>query len=76
MPTIYQAFAGWKTTASRIELRAGAPSSAGALLCWLNNCGLLQDDDLQWEQREQWFVEIKKIHPALPILTFFRSPRF
>jgi hypothetical protein len=75
LPTIYQAFSRRETTVARIELRAGNPASAAALLCWLNNSGSLQDDDVQWEQWEQWFVEIEESHTSLPVLTFFRSPQ-
>jgi hypothetical protein len=75
LPTIYQAFSRRETTVARIELRSGTPASAATLLCWLNNSGSLQDDDEQWGQWEQWFVEIEESHTSLPILTFFRSPQ-
>ena len=75
LPTIYQAFSRRETTVARIELRAGTPSSAGALLCWLNRSGALNDDDTQWEEWEHWFVEIEESHTSLPIITFFRSPQ-
>lgn len=75
LPTIYQAFARRETTVARLELRAGTPSTAGNLLCWLNNSGSLQDDDVQWAEWEQWFVEIEESHTSLPIISFFRSPQ-
>jgi hypothetical protein len=75
LPTIYQAFSRRETTVARLELRAGAPASACALLSWLNHSGSLQDDGAQWEQWEQWFIEIEESHTSLPILTFFRSPQ-
>jgi hypothetical protein len=75
LPTIYQAFSRRETTVARLELRAGTPVSACALISWLNSSGSLQDDDGQWSSWEQWFVEIEESHTSLPILTFFRSPQ-
>jgi hypothetical protein len=75
LPTIYQAFSRRETTVARLELRAGAPASACALLSWLNSSGSLEDDDVQWADWEQWFVEIEESHTSLPILAFFRSPQ-
>ena len=75
LPTIYQAFSRRETTVARLELRAGTPASACTLLVWLNSSGSLQDDDAQWADWEQWFVEIEESHTSLPILSFFRSPQ-
>ena len=75
LPTIYQAFSRREITVARLELRAGTPASASALLSWLNNSGAVDDDDPQWELWEQWFIEIEESHTSLPILTFFRSPQ-
>lgn len=75
LPTIYQAFSRREIVVARLELRAGTPPSAGTLLLWLNRSGSLQDDTLQWETWEQWFVEIEESHTSLPILSFFRSPQ-
>lgn len=75
LPTIYQAFSRRETTVARLELRAGTPASACILLGWLNSSGSLQDDDVQWSDWEQWFVEIEESHTSLPILSFFRSPQ-
>jgi hypothetical protein len=75
LPTIYQAFSRREIVVARLELRAGTPPSACTLLLWLNRSGSLQDDTLQWETWEQWFVEIEESHTSLPILSFFRSPQ-
>ncbi|MDF7814533.1 hypothetical protein [Hymenobacter sp. YC55] len=75
LPTIYQAFSRREIVVSRLELRAGTPPSACALLQWLNRSGSLHDDASQWEQWEEWFVEIEESHTSLPILSFFRSPQ-
>ncbi|WP_375434239.1 hypothetical protein [uncultured Hymenobacter sp.] len=75
LPTIYQAFSRREIVVSRLELRAGTPPSACALLQWLNRSGSLHDDASQWELWEEWFVEIEESHTSLPILSFFRSPQ-
>lgn len=75
LPTIYQAFSRRELVVARLELRAGTPPSACALLSWLNRSGSLLDDAAQWEQWEAWFVEIEESHTSLPILSFFRSPQ-
>lgn len=75
LPTIYQAFSRRELVVSRLELRAGKPPSACALLVWLNRSGSLHDDADQWERWEEWFVEIEESHTSLPVLTFFRSPQ-
>ncbi|HEX8327511.1 MAG TPA: hypothetical protein VF629_08220 [Hymenobacter sp.] len=75
LPTIYQAFSRREATVALLELRAGTPPSASCLLGWLNHDDSLENDDLQWANWEQWFVEIEESHTSLPILTFFRSPQ-
>ncbi len=75
LPTLYQAFSRREVTVARLELRAGTPSTAAHLIDWLNASGALDDDDSQWAEWEQWFVEIEESHTSLPILGFFRSPQ-
>lgn len=75
LPTIYQAFSRREVTVALLELRAGTPPTAATLLSWLNHDGSVQNDDQQWAQWEQWFVEIEESHTSLPILNFFRSPQ-
>lgn len=75
LPTIYQAFSRRETTVARLELRAGAPAKASTLVLWLNHDGDLHNDDQQWSEWEQWFVELEESHTSLPIISFFRSPQ-
>ena len=75
LPTIYQAFSRRETTVARLELRAGAPAKASTLLLWLYHDGDLHNDDEQWSDWEQWFVELEETHTSLPIISFFRSPQ-
>jgi hypothetical protein len=75
LPTLYQAFSKREVTVARLELRASTPPTATHLIDWLNTSGSLDDDDAQWAEWEQWFVEIEESHTSLPILGFFRSPQ-
>ena len=75
LPTIYQAFSRREVTVALLELRAGTPPTAAALLGWLNHDGSVQNDDQQWAEWERWFVEIEENHTSLPVLSFFRSPQ-
>ena len=75
LPTLYQAFSRRELLVSRLELRAGAPATASHLVDWLYISGSLTDDDAQWEEWEEWFVEVEESHTSLPILGFFRSPQ-
>ena len=75
LPAIYQAFSRREVTVALLELRAGTPPTAAALLGWLNHDGSVQNDDQQWADWERWFVEIEESHTSLPILSFFRSPQ-
>ncbi|MDQ2772570.1 MAG: hypothetical protein M3Y54_18950 [Bacteroidota bacterium] len=75
LPTIYQAFSRREVTVALLELRAGTPPTAAALLGWLNHDGSVQNDDAQWAEWERWFIEIEESHTSLPVLSFFRSPQ-
>ena len=75
LPTIYQAFSRREVTVARLELRAGTPATALALVLWLHRNDALDNDEAEWAAWEKWFVEIEESHTSLPILTFFRSPQ-
>ena len=75
LPTIYQAFSRRETTEARLEQRARAPAKATSLLLWLNRSDGLENDEQQWSDWEQWFVETEESHTSLPIISFFRSPQ-
>ncbi|GAA4002233.1 hypothetical protein GCM10022408_11980 [Hymenobacter fastidiosus] len=75
LPTMYQAFTRRELVVARLELRCGTNHTATELIIWLNRTGSLADDGPQWEQWEEWFVEIEETHTSLPILSFFRSPQ-
>ncbi|RAK64064.1 hypothetical protein DLM85_19160 [Hymenobacter edaphi] len=74
LPTIYQSFSRRELVVARLELRAGSPSSATALVEWLYGAERLYHDE-PWMRWEEWFVEIEESHTSLPILSFFRSPQ-
>ncbi|RFP66301.1 hypothetical protein D0N36_04590 [Hymenobacter lapidiphilus] len=75
LPTMYQAFSRREQTVARLDLRAGGKASATELIRWLDRTNALQDNPQQWQDWEQWFIEIEETHTSLPILSFFRSPQ-
>jgi hypothetical protein len=75
LPTIYQAFSRREIVVAQVELRAGVPSSAAGLVCWLGHDKDFLNDDTQWLAWEEWLVEIDESHTSLPVLAFFRSPQ-
>ncbi|WP_019946543.1 hypothetical protein [Hymenobacter aerophilus] len=75
LPTMYQAFSRRELTVARLELRAGGKASAPELIRWLDRTNALRDEQQQWQDWEQWFIEIEETHTSLPILSFFRSPQ-
>ncbi|MBO0358233.1 hypothetical protein J0X19_09790 [Hymenobacter sp. BT186] len=75
LPTMYQAFSRRELVVARLELRSSPSHSATDLVVWLNRAGSSQDNNTQWQDWEEWFVEIEETHTSLPILSFFRSPQ-
>ncbi|GAB2462347.1 hypothetical protein GCM10011375_13940 [Hymenobacter qilianensis] len=75
LPTIYQAYSRRELVVARLERRAGTPVSALGLLVWLQRTSLLADEGPQWEQWEEWCMELEETHTSLPVLAYFRSPQ-
>lgn len=75
LPTIYGAFSRREALVGMLEVRAGLPPSATALITRYSRIGWLDsiDEDLflRWES---WFIEIEESHSSQPSLVFFRSP--
>ncbi len=75
LPTIYGAFSRREALVGMLEVRAGLPPSAAALLTRYTRIGWLDkiDEDL-FERWEKWFIEVEESHTSQPSLNFFRSP--
>jgi hypothetical protein len=79
LPSIYSAFQRRELAVSMLEVRAGSPPTAVALLIRHHRIGLTGDvgggaSELfgQWEA---WFADIEETHTSQGSLPFFRSPQ-
>jgi hypothetical protein len=75
-PTIYNAFSRRESGVSLLEVRAGSPPRASAMLIRYTR---IEERRYQlaelWRQWEAWFTDIEESHTTFPILALFRSPQ-
>jgi hypothetical protein len=74
LPTIYTAFSRREAAVTQLEVRAGTPPSATALLVRYHRIDKLDQLDDLWQQWESWFADVEETHISFPVLAFFRSP--
>jgi hypothetical protein len=75
LPSMYGSFNRRETLVGGLEVRAGTPPSAAAMLTRYSRIGWLDDIDKELFPRwEDWFLDIEESHTSLPPLVFFRSP--
>ncbi len=74
-PAIYGAFSRREASVMKLEVRAGSPPSAEEFLIRVHRIRGLEYFATQWEEWENWFVEIEESHTSQPSLPFFRSTR-
>jgi hypothetical protein len=76
LPSIYSAFTRREAGVSLLEVRAGDPPRAPAMLIRYHR---IEERRYQltelWRQWEAWFTDIEESHTTFPILVFFRSPQ-
>jgi hypothetical protein len=73
LPAIYAAFSRREAAVASLDIRAGRPPSAAAMLERLGIIKGLDDMDV-WRRWEEWFVDIEETHTTNPSLVFYRSP--
>ena len=76
LPSIYGAFSRRENGVALLQVRAGVPPRAAAMLIryrLIEDGGLLRLTEL-WRQWEAWFADVEETHSSFPILAFFRSP--
>jgi hypothetical protein len=73
LPAIYAAFSRREARVASLDVRAGRPPSAEAMLIRLSTIKGLDDMD-DWRQWEEWFIDIEETHTTNPSLVFYRSP--
>jgi hypothetical protein len=74
LPTIYTAFSRREAAVASLDIRAGRPPSAVAMLERLSIIRGLEDMADFWNSWEGWFVDIEETHTTTPGLVFYRSP--
>lgn len=75
LPSMYAAFSRRETAVALLEVRAGSPPSAEAMLLRYHAIHGFERLDEAFEAWEAWFAEIGETHTSLGSLAFFRSPR-
>ncbi len=74
LPSIYTAFSRREAAVTALDVRAGTPPTAAAMLeRYARIDGLGRLDDF-WAVWEAWFADIEETHSSQPALVFFRSP--
>ena len=76
LPTMYSAFSKREEFVNLLEVRAGNPPSSVEMLLRFNRIQGMERLSKYWREWERWFAEIEESHTALPMLVFFRSPRY
>lgn len=75
LPAIYGAFSRREAAVMKLEVRAGSPPSAEEFLIRVHRIRGLEYFATQWDEWENWFVDIEESHTSQPSLPFFRSTR-
>jgi len=74
LPAIYAAFSRREAVVASLDVRAGRPPSAVAMLERLSRIKGLGEMHDFWRRWEEWFVDIEETHTTNPSLVFYRSP--
>jgi hypothetical protein len=76
LPSIYGAFSRRENGVALLQVRAGRPPRATALLIRYQR---IEESRFRltelWQQWEAWFTDVEETHTTFPILVFFRSPQ-
>src|SRR5215831_3683309 len=75
LPTMYAAFSRRETLVTLLEVRAGSPPAALAMLTRFHLIQGLDHLTDMWQVWEVWFAELSESHTSLPAVAFFRSPQ-
>jgi hypothetical protein len=76
LPSIYGAFSRRENGVSLLQVRAGDPARAAAMLIRYQRIEESQYRLTElWRQWEAWFTDVEETHTTFPILVFFRSPQ-
>jgi hypothetical protein len=74
LPSMYQSFSRREAAVAALDVRAGTPPTAAAMLIRTSRIEGWERLSALWRSWESWFVDITESHTSLPALVFFRSP--
>jgi len=75
LPTMYGVFSEREAAVAQLQVRAGTPPTAWALLIRYSRIGMANRLSELWRQWEGWFAALEESHMSFPVLPFFRSPQ-
>ncbi len=75
LPTMYTSWSRREAGVAQLEVRAGSPPLALAMITRFNQLERLERLHDLWPVWETWFMDIEESHTSLAPLTFFRSPQ-
>jgi hypothetical protein len=76
LPSMYQSFSRREAAVAALDVRAGTPPTAAAMLIRVSRIEGWERLDDVWRSWEAWFVDLTETHTSLPALVFFRSPHW
>jgi hypothetical protein len=76
LPSMYQSFSRREAAVAALDVRAGTPPTAAAMLIRFSTIEGWDRLTESWRTWEAWFVDVTETHTSLPALVFFRSPHW
>jgi hypothetical protein len=73
LPSIYAQFSQREQLVGQLDVRAGSPPSAAAMLVRAVRIEWLDELDGLWAEWDRWFVSLEESHSSNTALPFFRS---
>jgi hypothetical protein len=76
LPTIYGSFSRREAAVAALDVRAGTPPTATAMLIRASRIEGWDQLTETWRSWETWFVDVTETHTSNPAVVFFRSPHW
>jgi hypothetical protein len=76
LPTMYASFSRREAAVAALDVRAGTPPAAGAMLIRVYLIDGWEQLTETWRTWEGWFVDLTETHTSNPAVVFFRSPHW
>jgi hypothetical protein len=76
LPTMYASFSRREAAVAALDVRAGTPPTAAAMLIRVTRIMGWAQLTETWRSWETWFVDVTETHTSNPAVVFFRSPHW